>query len=82
VAYANRLIFILLLCCLVAGCGKAKEAKTARTSLEPTVRVEQPEIRTITRSIAQPGVIEPYEQTAVFSKVSGFVQKWHVDIGA
>ena len=27
-------------------------------------------------------MIEPYEQTAIFSKVAGFVQKWNVDIGA
>src|SRR5262249_49724306 len=31
---------------------------------------------------AQPGLIQPYEQTAIFSKVAGFVQKWNVDIGA
>jgi multidrug efflux pump subunit AcrA (membrane-fusion protein) len=49
--------------------------------LRPTVTVAQPEIRTIHRSVAQPGVIEPYEQTSIFSKVAGFVQRWNVDIG-
>ena len=46
------------------------------------MKVVQPERRDIHRSIAQPGVIEPYEQTAIYSKVAGFVQKWNVDIGA
>ncbi len=32
--------------------------------------------------MAQPGTIEPYEQTAIYSKVAGFVQKWYVDIGS
>ncbi|HTQ38577.1 MAG TPA: efflux RND transporter periplasmic adaptor subunit [Pirellulales bacterium] len=46
------------------------------------VTVTQPQERTIHRTVAQPGMIMPYEQTAIYSKVAGFVQKWNVDIGA
>jgi HlyD family secretion protein len=78
----NRLWIVLPLCSLVAGCAKVKAEKTARVSLTPTVKVTQPERRDIRLSIGQPGQIEPYERTAIFSKVAGFVQKWYVDIGA
>lgn len=77
----KRLGFALLLCGFVCGCGKVKTEKTEHISLAPTVKVVSPEIRDIHLSIAQPGAIEPYEQTAIFSKVAGFVQKWNVDIG-
>ena len=33
------------------------------------------------RTVEQPGVISAYERTALYAKVSGFVQKWNVDIG-
>ena len=79
---ANRMLALILLCGFACGCGKAKVDKAAHISLTPTVKVEQPELRDIQRSIAQPGAIEPYEQTAIFSKIAGFVQKWNVDIGA
>ncbi len=79
----KRLPFWILLCGLMCGCGKAKVDKPAPiNNLVPTVKVEQPALRDIHQSIAQPGAIEPYEQTAIYSKIPGFVQKWHVDIGA
>ena len=79
---ANRFWLVLLLCGAVGGCSKAKVDNTAHINLVPTVAVQQPELRDVHRRIAQPGMIESYEQTAIFSKISGFVQKWYVDIGA
>jgi len=78
----NRFWTVLLLCGLACGCGSVKAEKVDHISLAPTVKVVRPERRDIRLSIAQPGVIEPYEQTAIYSKVAGFVQKWCVDIGA
>lgn len=78
----NRFWLGLLLCGLACGCGKVKAEKADHISLAPSVKTVQPQIRDIHRTIAQPGVIEPYEQTAIYSKVAGFVQKWCVDIGA
>src|SRR5689334_2023262 len=66
---------------LLIGCSKAHENKTSKISLVPTVKAQQPELRDIRMPIAQPGKIEAFEQTAIYSKISGFVQKWHVDIG-
>jgi HlyD family secretion protein len=81
VVYLNRILAGLLILACVVGCSKAKVEKPAQISLEPQVKLERPELRDIHRSIAQPGAIEPYEQTAIYSKIPGFVQKWHVDIG-
>jgi RND family efflux transporter MFP subunit len=44
--------------------------------------VIQPERRTIRKSTEQPGQIEAYETTPIHAKISGFVEKWNVDIGA
>ena len=35
----------------------------------------------MTSTVGQPGFVEAYEQTAIFSKVSGFIKKFDVDIG-
>ena len=35
----------------------------------------------MTDTVAQPVFAEAYEQTAIFSKVSGFIKKFDVDIG-
>jgi RND family efflux transporter MFP subunit len=45
------------------------------------VRVVKPELQNMSRIVGQPGVAEAYEQTAIFSKVSGFIKKFTVDIG-
>ena len=45
------------------------------------VRVVKPELRNMTATVGNPGSIEAYEQTAMFAKVSGFIKKFHVDIG-
>jgi RND family efflux transporter MFP subunit len=78
----KRICFVALLGIILVGCSKAHENKTSKINLTPTVKVQQPELREIRLPIAQPGKIEAFEQTAIYSKISGFVQKWHVDIGS
>jgi RND family efflux transporter MFP subunit len=41
----------------------------------------KPEKRSISRSVAQPGYIQAFEQTPIFALIPGYVQKWSVDIG-
>lgn len=54
------------------GChSKTNSHQQAALSLEPVVKVVKPTPRHMVRSIAQPGVIEAYEQTAVYPRVSG-----------
>ena len=75
-----------LLCCLTAaltllpGCAKSKKSAPS-VGEPPTVRIVQPETRTITRVVGQPSFVESYERTSIYPKVTGFIQKWNVDIG-
>ncbi len=47
----------------------------------PSVRVVRPELRNITRVVGQPSFVESYERTSIFPKLSGYIEKWYVDIG-
>jgi multidrug efflux pump subunit AcrA (membrane-fusion protein) len=66
---------------LACGCSETKSPPAPPISLSPTVKVVHPQYRTVKRTVEQPGVISAYERTALYAKVSGFVQKWNVDIG-
>jgi multidrug efflux pump subunit AcrA (membrane-fusion protein) len=68
----------LLLAC---GCSKPEPAPAPPITLDPAVKLVHAEYRTVKRTVEQPGVINAYERTAVYAKVSGFVKKWNVDIG-
>ncbi len=68
----------------LSGCGRTSAAATpevsaaAEPAVVPTVR---PERQTIRRTVQQPGQIEGFEETPLFVKITGYVQKLHVDIG-
>lgn len=66
------------------GCNEAPSAKADQTPGPAVTRVEvvRPERMTVRRSTEQPGQIEAYEETTIYARVSGYVQKWNVDIGA
>lgn len=65
------------------GCGETPKARAGHSGAPAATRVEtvRPERRTVRRSTGQPGQIEAYEVTPVYAKVSGYVEKWTVDIG-
>ena len=71
---------LLLLPGLACGCSNPPPP-AAPISLDPTVKVVRAQRRTVKRTVAQPGTIDAYERTALYAKVSGFVEKWYVDIG-
>jgi multidrug efflux pump subunit AcrA (membrane-fusion protein) len=50
-------------------------------SLDPAVKMMHARPRTVLRTVEQPGAMGAYERTALYAKVSGFVQRWNVDIG-
>ena len=78
----NRIwLTLLLLPGLACGCSKSDPAPASPISLDPAVKVVHALPRTVVRTVEQPGVIGAYERTALYAKVSGFVQKWNVDIG-
>ena len=71
---------ILAVVLFAAGCSKPP-APAPRARLRPEVKVVDVAKRNIVRIAGQPGFIEAYEQTAIFAKVSGYVDQWNVDIG-
>ena len=66
------------------GCNQPSTVKADLASgpAVPRVEVVKPERATIRRATEQPGQIEAFEVTAIYAKVSGYVEKWTVDIGA
>jgi multidrug efflux pump subunit AcrA (membrane-fusion protein) len=71
----------------LGGCSKAYNGPAANPAT-PTAgtaggsfSLVKPERVTLYLSVRQPGSIYAYEQTPIFSKLAGYVQKWHVDIG-
>ena len=77
----NRTWLLLLLPGLLCGCSKSEPAPGSPISLDPAVKVVHARPRTVVRTVEQPGVIGAYERTAIYAKVSGYVQKWSADIG-
>ena len=71
---------VLSLAVVLAGCRHADDQTI--TPRGPTkVHVVKPVQRTIDREVEQPGFVNAYEQTSLFSKVSGFIEAYNVDIG-
>jgi RND family efflux transporter MFP subunit len=74
---------LIALATTAAGCSQSSTVKADRVIGAAITRVEvvRPERATIRRTTEQPGQIEAYEETAIFAKVSGYVQTWKADIG-
>jgi multidrug efflux pump subunit AcrA (membrane-fusion protein) len=76
------LVFGLLTALALPGCGhKEEESKTTSVAEPPTVRIIKPDYRKIVRVVGQPSFVEAYERTAIYPKVTGYIEKWNVDIG-
>ena len=59
------------------------ETAAARAPIRtaPLVKIAKAEQRTITTTVGQPGFLYAYEQTALYPKVTGYLEQWNVDIG-
>lgn len=64
-----------------SGCGRKDAAPPNPVSQKPKVRVVHPETRSIVRTIGQPSFVDAYEQTSVYAKLPGYIEKWEADIG-
>jgi RND family efflux transporter MFP subunit len=73
---------------LAVGCRRPSSADKAKADAETassqtSVSVVSPQRKTVRRPIKRPGFnIEAYQSTAIFAKISGYVDKWHFDMGA
>src|SRR4051794_29532928 len=63
------------------GCHHEKKEEVRSVSKPPTVQVVQPTVRNIVRVVGQPSFIVSYERTSIYPKLTGFIEKWNVDIG-
>ena len=53
-----------------------------QAAVERTVRLTKPERKTVLHPFEQPGFnIEPFQETPVYARITGYVQKWNADIG-
>ena len=71
----------LLTALAAPGCGHKEKTDYTSVSKPPIVRIIQPEVRNIVRVVGQPSFIESYERTSIFPKLTGYIEKWNVDIG-
>ena len=72
---------------LAPGCnrpsvGAPQTNATAPTASAATVQIVKPLRKTVKHQVDQPGFnIEAFQETALYSKIAGYVGKWNVDIG-
>ena len=78
---SRRLMLWLLAALAAPGCHGKPNGEVKSVSKPPTVQVIQPQVRNIVRVVGQPSFIESYERTSIFPKLTGFIEKWNVDIG-
>ena len=77
----------LLALIVTAGFGHDRSKRAdARPKAKPlpagvTVESVRPRRATLHRNIEQPGQIEAFERTALYSRIPGFVERYHFDIG-
>jgi HlyD family secretion protein len=73
--------FGILAALTMMGCGHESEDTTTKESDLHTFHVVKPGYRTIVRVVGQPSFVEAYERTSIYPKVTGYIEKWNVDIG-
>jgi HlyD family secretion protein len=78
---SRRMAFWLVVPLTAFGCGQEAKIKFVDVSEPPTVKLIRPPLRTIVRVVSQPSFIQSYEHTAIYAKLTCFIEKWVVDIG-
>jgi HlyD family secretion protein len=81
---SGSILGLIMIATLLAGCRNShNEQGEAKRSVggNLTARIVKPELRSIDYTIDQPGFVDAFEQTSIFSKVSGFIKHFCVDIG-
>ena len=63
------------------GCGHKEESRYSSVARPQVVRLTRPGPRKIVRVVGQPSFIESYERTSIYPKLTGYIEKWNVDIG-
>ena len=79
--FARRAPLALLVALAALGCGHQEKAHYESALIPPSVRLTRPESRKIVRVVGQPSFIESYERTSIYPKLTGYIERWRVDIG-
>ena len=82
---------VALAVCLAAGCSHSNRGGTSANrkaagaeggeGKTAGIRVVRPERRDIRMTVVQPGTIQAFEVTPVYSRISGYVEKYRYNIG-
>jgi multidrug efflux pump subunit AcrA (membrane-fusion protein) len=80
-ALAGGVVLGLMAVLITSGCSHEAKTEVIRVSDPPLVRLTQPQTRNIVRVVGQPSFVEAYERTSIYPKLSGYIEKWYVDIG-
>jgi HlyD family secretion protein len=80
VCSALRVGSALLALAALNGCQKAAP-EGEPINVAPAVQLVKPERRDLHREVGQPGYLYAYEQTSLYPKITGYIEKWYVDIG-
>ncbi len=77
-----RWLAVVALAVLAApGCEKHEKSNAPSLLVPPVVQITNPQYRKLVRVVGQPSFVEPYERTSIYPKVTGYIEKWNVDIG-
>lgn len=76
------LVFVVVHGVWIRNASEAKLKETTDALSVPTVAVVQPELGANKSSLDLPGRLEAYSRAPIYSRVSGFLKAWYVDIGA
>jgi multidrug efflux pump subunit AcrA (membrane-fusion protein) len=63
------------------GCHRHEETHYTSVAKPPTVRLAQPQVRTIVQVVGQPSFTQSYERSSVYPKMNAYILNWVVDIG-
>ena len=75
------ILAVFSLLCLLQPPQSGKDGKGGGDKKAPAEQVIQPRVRNIVRVIGRPAFIESFERTAMFPKLTAYLEKWNVDIG-
>jgi HlyD family secretion protein len=75
------LMFGLVAALPAPGCQHEAESHAPSVTKPQTVRLIQPQVRTIVRVVGQPSFTQSYERNSVYPKMNAYIKKWNVDIG-
>jgi len=76
-----RLLFGILAALCAPACHHEAENHYTSVAKPPTVRLIQPQVRDIVRTVGQPSFTQSYERNSVYPKMNAYILKWIVDIG-